>query len=324
MATNLDDVLVIGIASSALFDLRESDRIFRTHGAEAYQKYQRVHREDVLEPGPAFNFVQKLLTLNELEDSKRLVDVVLLSRNSPETGYRVMNSIKHNKLDVARAIFTQGESPYVYHESFAIDLFLSENEGDVREALQLGCPAGRVFRPTTPVPTQVGENTIRLAFDFDGVIGDDASERIYKSEGLPAFQSHELSNQAEPVNDGPIKPFFMAIAHIQRLDRERARQDLTYERRLRTSIVTARNSPAEMRVLNSLDAWGVDVDDAFFLGGIEKGPVLKVLQPDIFFDDQLLHIESANSHTLSAHVIFGVRNEVSTTELQLDRTAGSI
>lgn len=316
MATNLDDVLVIGIASSALFDLVESHRIFTTHGPDAYQKYQRVHREDILDPGPAFSFVKKLLDLNDLNDSKRLVDVVLLSRNSPETGYRVMNSIKHYNLAVDRAVFTQGESPFVYHESFGIDLFLSENTSDVREANSLGCPAGRVFAPTAPNTAPENEKMVRLAFDFDGVIGDDTSERIYKDEGLPAFRDHELVNQNQPVSGGPIKPFFMAISHIQNLDRQRAREDSSYDRRLRTSIVTARNSPAEMRVLNTLDSWGVDVDDAFFLGGIEKGPVLKLLGPDIFFDDQLTHIESALEHTLSAHVIFGVRNELEVSESQ--------
>ncbi|MGP5023989.1 5'-nucleotidase [Glutamicibacter ardleyensis] len=321
MTANQLKELVIGIASSALFDLSEGDLVFRTEGPEAYREYQRHHRNDILLPGAAFVFIQKLLTLNELDTTKRLVQIVLLSRNSPETGYRVLNSIKHYELDVSRAVFTQGQSPYVYHQSFAIDLFLSENEDDVREAIHLGCPAGRVFPPKVPDPDPRSSTGIRLAFDFDGVLGDDTSERIYANHGLSAFQMHEVNNQAEPVIDGPIKPFFMAIAHIQRLDRERAVVDPTYERRLRTSIVTARNSPAEMRVLNSLDSWGVDVDDAFFLGGISKGPILQVLRPDIFFDDQQIHIENASQHTMSAHVIFGVRNEsTETTETTIGQS----
>ncbi|MGO2069823.1 5'-nucleotidase [Glutamicibacter arilaitensis] len=309
MAIKFDDVLVIGIASSALFYLAEGHEIFETQGRDAYQAYQREHRDEILEPGPAFSFIKKLLALNDLSDEKDLVDVVLLSRNSPDTGYRVMKSIKHYGLDVNRAAFTQGESPFVYHRSFGIDLFLSENDRDVREANSVGCPAGRVFTPTKPNTAPNDSEMVRLAFDFDGVIGDDSSEQIYKDKGLPAFREYEFSHQNEPVKDGPLKAFFMAIAHIQKLDRQRARDDETYERRLRTSIVTARNSPAEMRVLTTLEYWGVDVDDAFFLGGIEKGPVLEVLGPDIFFDDQLTHIESAFEHTLSAHVIFGVRND---------------
>lgn len=164
--------------------------------------------------------------------------------------------------------------------------------------------AGPVKAAKSPPATEA----VCLAFDFDGVLADDASERVYASEGLAAFQVNEVENQAVPANDGPIMPFLLAVAHIQKLDKAREAADKTHRRMLRTSIVTARSSPAELRVLNSLEAWGVDVDDAFFLGGIDKGSVLSVLKPDIFFDDQLSHIESAHAHTMSAHVIFGVRN----------------
>lgn len=308
MATNLDNQLVIGIASSALFDLSEGHAIFQAEGPPGYRDYQAANKELCLEPGPAFEFVRKLLKLNELSDEGRLVDVVLLSRNSPDTGYRVMNSIHAHDLDITRAVFTEGESPYVYHEAFGVDLFLSGNKGDVREAIQLGCPAGMVTGPGRSTASHQASGTVCLAFDFDGVLADDASERVYASEGLTAFQVNEVANQAVPANDGPIKPFFMVVAHIQALDKARESADPTHKRMLRTSIVTARSSPAEVRVLNSLDAWGIDVDDAFFLGGIDKGNVLSVLKPDIFFDDQLSHIESAHAHTMSAHVIFGVRN----------------
>lgn len=308
MPTNLDNQLVIGIASSALFDLSEGHEIFLEEGPPGYRKYQAANKERPLEPGPAFDFVRKLLNLNRLADGTRLVDVVLLSRNSPDTGYRVMNSIHSHGLDITRAVFTEGESPYVYHEAFGIDLFLSSNKDDVREAIQLGCPAGMVTGPACTPQDITRTDPVCLAFDFDGVLADDASERVYASEGLAAFQVNEVENQAVPVNDGPIMPFFMAVAHIQALDKAREAADPMHKRMLRTSIVTARSSPAEVRVLNSLDAWGVDVDDAFFLGGIDKGSVLSVLKPDIFFDDQLSHIESAHAHTMSAHVIFGVRN----------------
>lgn len=308
MATNLDNQLVIGIASSALFNLSEGHEIFLSKGPPGYRKYQTENKDRLLEPGPAFEFVRKLLKLNDLSDGGRLVDVVLLSRNSPDTGYRVMSSIHEHGLDITRAVFTEGESPYLYHQAFGIDLFLSANKDDVREAIRLGCPAGMVTGPTHSTTNISSPDTVCLAFDFDGVLADDASERVYASEDLAAFQMHEVANQAIPVNDGPIKPFFMAVAHIQKLDKEREASDRSHKRMLRTSIVTARSSPAELRVLNSLEAWGVDVDDAFFLGGIDKGSVLSVLKPDIFFDDQLSHIESAHSHTMSAHVIYGVRN----------------
>lgn len=308
MSKNLDNKLVIGIASSALFDLTDGDSVYQLEGVDAYRTYQLKHRDDVLAPGTTFDFVKKLLTLNDLSQ-KPIVDVVLLSRNSPDTGYRVMNSIRHHGLNITRAVFTEGKSPYIYHEAFQIDLFLSENERDVREAIQQGCPAGRVYPPVEPRVVDPNDSNITLAFDFDAVLASDASERVYAEDGLKAFQMHEVDKAAVPADDGPIKPFFMAIAHIQKLEKERESMDPDYCRRLRTSIVTARNSPAEMRVLNTLEAWDVVVDDAFFLGGVDKGPVLATLGPDIFFDDQQSHIESASKHTMSAHVLFGVRNE---------------
>lgn len=314
MANNLDDQLVIGIASSALFDLSAGHKVFVEQGTTAYREYQRLHKDDVLQPGPAFDFVRKLLTLNELEPSQRLVEVVLLSRNSPDTGHRIMNSIRHHNLDIGRAVFTQGESPFIYHECFAIDLFLSQNEDDVREAIKLGCPAGRVHAPRDRVSSSGTDPMVRLAFDFDAVLADDSAERNYKENGLEAFLIEESESAASPAPDGPIKPFFMAISHIRALEQKMLESNPDYQRRLRTSIVTARNTPADLKVLNTLEDWGVTIDDAFFLGGVPKGPVLQVLRPDIFFDDQKLHIESASQHTMSAHVIFGVRNEVEAKE----------
>lgn len=307
--SKLDDVLVIGVASSALFNLSEGHSIFLSQGVDAYRAYQLENRETILTPGTAFEFVRKLLALNDLSMDRRLVEVVLLSRNSPDTGRRIMTSIKHYGLDMSRAVFTQGRSPYIYHDAFEVDLFLSENDSDVREAIQLGCPAGRVYPASEPVLPAPLEHSLTIAFDFDGVLADDSSERVYAEGDLQSFLIHEVDNVDVPAIGGPIKPFFMAIARIQALETQRKESDPTYQRRLRSSIVTARNSPADLRVLNTLESWGVTVDDAFFLGGLKKGAVLNVLKPDIFFDDQKTHIEDAAKHTMSAHVVFGVRNE---------------
>jgi 5'-nucleotidase len=78
---------------------------------------------------------------------------------------------------------------------------------------------------------------------------------------------------------------------------------------VRIAIVTARNAPAHERVVTSLREWGIQVDEVFFLGGIEKAKVLEVLRPHIFFDDQASHIEGTASVTPSAHVPFGIANE---------------
>ena len=71
----------------------------------------------------------------------------------------------------------------------------------------------------------------------------------------------------------------------------------------------ARSAPAHERVIRTLRAWDIRIDEALFLGGLEKGPFLKAFGADIFFDDQRGHVESARKHVASGHVPFGVAND---------------
>ena len=118
------DPLVIAISSRALFDLAESHKVYEEEGLAAYQQYQIAREAEPLEPGDAFTLVQKLLGLNALLDESP-VEVILLSRNSADTGLRIFNSIKHYGLDISRAAFSGGESPYRYISAFNSHLFLS-------------------------------------------------------------------------------------------------------------------------------------------------------------------------------------------------------
>jgi 5'-nucleotidase len=83
MGYSLDDKLVIAIASSALFDLSESDRVYRELGVDEYRRFQREHEKDVLAPGVAFSLIKRLLDLNGTDAADRVVEVILLSRNDP-------------------------------------------------------------------------------------------------------------------------------------------------------------------------------------------------------------------------------------------------
>ena len=307
MAYELQDQLVIGIASSALFDLTESDAVFRQQGEQNYREFQEAHLDDALNPGVAFPFVRRLLSLNDLggADGERLVEVIVLSRNDPDTGLRVMRSIAHHGLDISRAIFMQGKSPYRFIPAMHMSLFLSANEADVMEAVKLGLPAGRVLESTTFA--DAADDDLRIAFDFDGVLADDTSEQIYQSGGLQTFQDHEVANAVTPHHPGPLRDFLAKINVIQRREEVRRRHDETYKIRLHVSIVTARNAPAHERAVESLKEWGVTVNDAFFLGGFPKGPIIQTLRPHIFFDDQLLHLESAAQFAPSVHIPFGTQ-----------------
>ncbi|NIR31257.1 MAG: 5'-nucleotidase [Gammaproteobacteria bacterium] len=299
LAGREDDRLVVAISSRALFDLEESHRVFDREGVDAYSRYQIEHEEDPLERGPAFAVVEKLLALNDAKREAPGVEVILLSRNSADTGLRVFNSIQHHGLAITRAAFTGGEPPYPYVGSFGAHLFLSADADDVRAALDAGFPAATMV----PAGMQRHESRqLRIAFDGDAVIFSDEAERVFQERGLDRFSESERSAAREPLSGGPFKPFLSALHRIQ--SRYPAGRSP-----IRTALVTARGAPAHERVIRTLRAWDIRIDEALFLGGLDKGEFLKAFGADIFFDDQRRHCASAAEHVTTGHVPFGVTNE---------------
>ncbi|MFD6532168.1 5'-nucleotidase [Streptomyces sp. NPDC060184] len=309
MGYELSNRLVVGIASSALFDLTESDAIFREQGEKGYRDHQEKHRDDELRPGVAFPFIRRLLSLNDLNEAEDpLVEVIVLSRNDPDTGLRVMRSIASHGLPISRAIFRQGRSPYNFMPALNMSLFLSANEQDVREAVSSGLAAGHVLG--APHEDDWDDDDLRISFDFDGVLAGDESEQVFQTGGIEEFRAHETRNAAIPHGAGPLKEFLAGVNRIQRREEEERGRNPGYRIRLHVSIVTARNAPAHERAVTSLKEWGLRVNDAFFLGGIDKGEIMKILRPHIFFDDQETHLVSTSRTTPSVHVPFGKINEV--------------
>ncbi|MGW6979900.1 5'-nucleotidase [Streptomyces sp. NPDC054932] len=307
MKYDLSGRLVVGIASSALFDLTDCDAVFRERGEDAYRNHQEAHVDDALAKGVAFPFVRRLLSLNDLADpSDPLVEVIILSRNNPDTGLRVMRSITAHGLPISRAVFRQGRSPHRFMPALNMSLFLSANEADVREAVAAGLPAGHVLE-TARVDDEA-DPELRIAFDFDGVVADDSAERIFQSAGLDEFRAHEVRHATTPHDPGPLSEFLAGINRIQRREEEERRRNSGYRPRLRVSLVTARDAPSHERAVLSLNQWGLRVDDAFFLGGIDKAAVMRALDPHIFFDDQVSHLNGTAPATPSVHIPFGVVN----------------
>ena len=295
-APTLADKLVVAISSRALFDLAESHRIYTEDGVEAYQRFQIEHEDEVLAPGPAFGLVVKLLRLNR--PPRQYVEVILLSRNSADTGLRVFNSIKHHGLAITRAAFTRGESTSRYVPAFGAHLFLSADTGDVRRALEEGYAAATIF-PSAPTNDS---DELRIAFDGDAVLFSDEAERVYQAGGLAAFSESEREAAATPLSGGPFKDFLAALHRIQ--------AEFPEERSpIRTALVTARGAPAHERVIRTLRAWNIRIDEALFLGGLDKGEFLRAFGADIYFDDQARHVEAAAAHVPSGHVPHGVANE---------------
>ncbi len=299
----IDQKLVVAISSRALFNLEESHRIYEEEGVEAYRQYQIDHENEILEPGDAFRLVKKLLAINAMLDEENGVEVLLLSRNSADTGLRIFNSIKHWDLPITRAAFSGGQDPHRYVSAFGAHLFLSTDLEDVRWALDAGFAAASIVAPRKAHDELDEENfELRIAFDGDAVIFSDESERVFVEGGLEAFTENEVQSVEQPLQGGPFKSF---LAALHRLQTQFDRDDCP----IRTALVTARSAPAHERVVKTLRSWNIRIDESLFLGGLEKGAFLKAFGADVFFDDQEGHCASANDEQVVAgHVPHGVKN----------------
>jgi len=276
-------------------------------GVDEFRAYQKMHRKDIPKPGAAFPFIERLLNLNTIYEEEHPIEVVILSRNHADAGLRVMDAVEHYKLEITRSFFLAGQLPYPYITSIGAVLYLSTNKAEVETAVQQGFPAGYVL-PCETMPSKE-DKQLRIAFDFDGVIASDEAEIIYKeTNNLDMFHEHEKQFRDMPLRSGPLMPLLMKIAEFQKLERKKAQNMKEYTQMLRIAIVTARNAPSHERMINTLASAGIDADELFLLGGIEKKRVLDVLKPHIFFDDQLGHLESASASTPSVHIPFGIAN----------------
>jgi 5'-nucleotidase len=297
VSATLDNKLVVAIASRALFDFEEENRVFESGDADGYMSLQLQRLDRPATPGIAFSLVKKLLAFNDA--ATRRVEVVILSRNDPVSGMRVFRSAKAAGIPLERGVFTQGQSPFRYLKPLHANLFLSANADDVRGALAAGFPAARVATEAV----LAGENhphEVRIAFDGDAVLFSDEAEQVFQAQGLQAFQDHELSKATQPLPGGPFKPFLEALHRLQQVG--------DGGMRIRTALVTARSAPAHERAIRTLMDWKIHVDEAMFLGGLPKGEFLREFEPDFFFDDQTRHVDGAAPHVPAGHVAAGISN----------------
>lgn len=308
MTYQIEKKLVVAVSSTALFDFTVEHKIYEDEGVDAFRAYQLKNRSVPPSPGAAFPFIRRLLYLNQIFSDMLPVEVVLLSRNHPDAGLRVMDALPHYKLDITRAFFLAGETPYPYMKSVNAVLYLSTDKEEVKEAVANGHPAGHVLPSTIDDTEDLEHSSLRIAFDFDGVIVDDEAEGVYADGGLPLFHHYEQEHRNRPLNSGPLFPLLKRISDLQKLEIERIGTANLKHKKIRVAIVTARNAPAHERLITTMKNYDIDVDELFLAGGIEKKNILDVLQPHIFFDDQLGHLEPASSSTPCVHIPFGIRN----------------
>ena len=313
MAYDLTNTLVIGISSTALFNMQESDNLFKEFcsgnpdkAIEQYRDYMLLHENDELLPGTGFPLVEALLGLNKYKkeaDKSPLVEVVVMSRNSPDTGLMILNNIRKKGVDITRSVFTGGETVVDYLEAFNVDLFLTTSIDDAQRVIDSNACAVAILKEPPKESIKYPQDQVRIAFDGDAVLFDESSEIVYKTKGINSFHAQEKAKQNEPLAEGPYAMLLKKIARLQ--DRLPARVDYSP---IRIALVTARNSPSELRVIKTLRAWGINVDEAFFLGGVEKTKILKAFNPHIFFDDQDVHLEPASVYVPSGRVPYASRS----------------
>ncbi|XP_073711580.1 cytosolic 5'-nucleotidase 1A isoform X2 [Misgurnus anguillicaudatus] len=268
--------VTIAVSSRTLFDMTGERKIFEEQGLEKYVEYQQDHENEPLKPGPAFPFVKALMTVNE-----RL---------------RTLYPDSEELFDIV--LMTNN------HAQVGVRLMNSINH--------YGIAAAIMFNPD--METELSDTQLRVAFDGDAVIFSDESEIIVKKHGLDTFFEHEKQHENKPLAQGPLKCFLEALGKLQKkfyAKNERLNCPI------RTFLVTARSAASSgARVLKTLRSWGLEIDEALFLAGAPKGPLLQKIRPHIFFDDQMFHIEGAKEMgTISAHVPYGIGQKYNKGEL---------
>ncbi len=300
MPADLSKSLVIGISSRALFDMEEANAVFERDGEEAYAEYQHAREKEILQPGTGFRLVEAILALNQKVRGDRKAEVVITSRNSPATSMRLFHSIKHYGLDIQRAILTGGTPVARYLKPFCVDLYLSAYENDVLDALNAGIAASVIYG--TPKEELDPCDQIQIAFDGDNVLFGGESEAVFQKQGLAGYLAHEQTNETRPLAEGPFAKFLRTIAVLQK--------DRSFDKSpIRTALITARSMPTHLRVLNTFRAWGINVDEAFFMGGVPKTGILQAFRPHIFFDDQESNCRPASEVVPTGRVLAAMETQ---------------
>jgi len=297
MALDFSEMLVVGVSSRALFNLEKENEIFEKENIQGFREYQLKHENDLLEKGTAYPLIESLLKLNDKAD-KQIVEVVVMSRNSPETGVRVLNTIKHYNLPITRWAFAGGDPLSPFIDAFDIDLFLSKDEAEVQRISDTSdCATALIYdSPTDYIPEM---DRVKFAFDADAVIFSEESEQIYKEKGMDAFHQNELKNEDIPLKEGPFANLLKKLSKVKKYISPSIELSP-----LRIAIVTARNAPSHMRVIKTLRKWDVYVDEAYFMGGMSKDKVLKAFGAHIFFDDQETHLEDSSRVVPCGRVLY--------------------
>ncbi len=312
MAVDFSQTLIVAISATALFDLSHLERTLQDFMAnnpktaqDEFRRYMMERETLPLDKGTGYPLIKALLNLNRYQtandyhDESPLVEVVIVSKSTPDMGIQVLNAIRQHQLPITRSAFISGSAVADYIADFKVDLFLTTNHDDAQAVVDKKVCACAIV-DASPIDTEyLDTDQLRIAFDGDAVLFDEQAELIYQQKGLKAFHDYERKMSHYLIDKGPYADFLIKLSALQKklpipIDGQ--------NKPICIALVTARNAPADMRAIKTLRSWGVLVDMAFFLGGIEKTHVLKTFAPHIFFDDSIKHIELAKAFVPSARV----------------------
>ncbi|MFW2177693.1 MULTISPECIES: 5'-nucleotidase [unclassified Moraxella] len=305
MAIDLSNTLIVAISATALFDLTDAEQHFQQlilddpdTAIERFRSYMYERENLPLNTGTGYPLIRALLNLNRYQphhpseaDKKTispLVEVVIMSKSSPDTGIQVLNALRTHGIPISRSAFTSGEPVADYVEDFKVDLFLTTNHADAQSVTDKGVCACAILDAPPVDMKELDTEQLRIAFDGDAVLFDEQGELLSQTKGLKAFHDYEAKFSDTPMQKGPYADFLIKLSKLQK-----RLPTVLDNPPIQIALVTARNAPADLRAIKTLRAWGVNVDLAFFLGGLDKSHVLQTFAPHIFFDDSIKNYDSA-------------------------------
>ncbi|XP_011806654.1 PREDICTED: cytosolic 5'-nucleotidase 1B isoform X5 [Colobus angolensis palliatus] len=288
------NAITIALSSCALFNMVDGRKIYEEEGLEKYMEYQLTNENVILTPGPAFRFVKALQYVNArlrdlYPDEQDLFDIVLMTNNHAQVGVRLINSVNHYGLQIDRFCLTGGKNPIGYLKAYLTNLYIAADSEKVQEAIQEGIASATMFDGAKDMA--YCDTQLRVAFDGDAVLFSDESEHFTKEHGLDKFFQYDTLCESKPLAQGPLKGFLEDLGRLQKKFYAKNERLLCP---IRTYLVTARSAASSgARVLKTLRRWGLEIDEALFLAGAPKSPILVKIRPHIFFDDHMFHIEGA-------------------------------
>lgn len=298
MARPLGHIRIL-LSSRVLLDLEDADQIFKEKGEAAYIDYVCARGEysdgfnrkvggRLFKPGPLFDFAVSAMKLNEGQKSP-IVEIGMSCKDDVKSALPIFRNLDVLGLeDINYRLALSGKDlEESHHEAFGTDLLLTRNAKDAQNAVDLGLAAAQIHTPEAGYDYKRKQGPLRLFVDGDAVAFGSSAEVTYRVKGLEVYRDTESKGFNKEIEAGP---FTAVLAKMSELNRNFPRGEQPFE----ITLLTARGGNAGARALSIAQQHGIDFNGgAFFMGGAAKHEVLKAQRPDLFVDDQMVHLKDS-------------------------------